>query len=82
MFEFLSISLIKNTFFDKGTKSTKKQLLTSKEKEVWSCECGTKNNDIDNFCNSCHKDIYGFKSTEVTPLFVEKIFNPKSRINF
>ena len=44
----------------------KKQLLSSKEKEVWTCEC-SKTNDIGSYCSSCKKDIYGFTSNEVSP---------------
>ena len=63
------VSLIKEKFTEKGTRSMKKQLLSSKEKEVWICECG-KTNDIGSYCGNCNKDIYGFKSTEVNPLAV------------
>ena len=42
----------------------KKQLLSSKEKEVWTCEC-SKTNDMDAYCSGCGQDIYGFKQTEV-----------------
>lgn len=59
--EFVSI-----TFLEKGTRSTKKQLLTSKEKEVWNCECG-KSNDIGFYCVGCGKDIYGFTQNQMKP---------------
>jgi uncharacterized protein YbjQ (UPF0145 family) len=54
---------------ERGTRTTKKQMLSSKEKEVWSCECG-KTNDIDSYCLGCHKDIYGFKETEGKPFSI------------
>lgn len=57
---------IKNTFVERGTRTTKKQLLSSKEKEVWTCECG-KINDIGAYCSGCSKDIYGFKANEIKP---------------
>lgn len=58
---------ILSTFTERGTRSTKKQMLSSKEKEIWICECG-KSNDMDlNYCQNCVRDIYGFKSNEVTP---------------
>ena len=44
----------------------KKQLLSSKEKEVWACEC-SKTNDIGSYCSGCKKDIYGFSANEVSP---------------
>jgi len=59
--------LIKDTFIERGTRTTKKQLLSSKEKEVWTCECG-KTNDIDAYCSGCNQDIYGFKANETKPL--------------
>jgi hypothetical protein len=62
----LLITIIKEKFPERGARSTKKQLLSSKEKEVWTCECG-KTNDNGSDCYGCGKDIYGFKSNEVTP---------------
>ena len=56
----------KETFVERGKRSMKKQLLSSKEKEVWTCECG-KTNDIESNCSGCFKDIYGFKTNEVKP---------------
>lgn len=60
------IELIENTFKERGVRSMKKQLLSSKEKEVWICECG-KQNDLESLCSGCQKDIYGFKSNETKP---------------
>lgn len=58
---------ITSTFTERGTKTMKKQMLSSKEKEVWVCECG-KTNDIEyTHCQSCQKDIYGFGASEVSP---------------
>lgn len=57
---------IQSTFTERGTRTTKKQLLSSKEKEVWICECG-KTNDIDTYCSDCGQDIYGFKYNETKP---------------
>lgn len=59
-------NLMLTTFNERGKRTMKKQLLSSKEKEVWSCECG-KNNDLDNYCSGCGQDIYGFKKQEVKP---------------
>ncbi|GEM_PF-84341 len=64
---FLRISAsIEEVFPLKGTFSTKKQLLSSKEKDVWICECG-RTNDINSNCSSCGNDIYGFKKEEIAP---------------
>lgn len=60
------LNFIKNTFVERGTRTMKKQLLSSKEKEVWICECG-KTNDIGTYCSGCSKDIFGFKENEVKP---------------
>ena len=42
-------------------------MLTSKEKEVWVCECG-KTNEIGVYCNGCGQDIYGFEENEMKPI--------------
>ncbi len=57
---------MKITFVEHGTRTIKKQLLSSKEKEVWTCECG-KTNDIGAYCSGCSQDIYGFKANEIKP---------------
>lgn len=62
------IEKIREKFPERGTKSVKKQLLSSKEKEVWTCECG-KNNEIGANCSGCQNDIYGFKAFEVSPAY-------------
>lgn len=61
---------VKNIFVEKGTRSMKKQLLSSKEKEIWTCDCG-KTNDVGAYCTGCHHDIYGFKQNEIKPDFVD-----------
>lgn len=67
---------VKDTFVERGTRTMKKQLLSSKEKEVWTCECG-KTNDIGAYCSGCSKDIYGFKANEVKPLLVDNYIQQK-----
>ena len=60
-------SLVNSVFPERGTYTTKKQLLSSKEKEVWECDCG-KTNDIDEtYCTRCFHDIYGFRDGEAKP---------------
>lgn len=61
---------INESFRERGTRTTKKQLL-SKEKEIWVCECG-KTNEIGSYCTSCRRDIYGFMMIEPNPFSVEK----------
>lgn len=64
---------IQHNFKERGTITTKKQMLSSKEKEVWVCECGktndipTPNNKSGQYCDMCIKDIFGFKSNEINP---------------
>jgi uncharacterized protein YbjQ (UPF0145 family) len=61
---------IQCNFKERGKRTTKKQMLSSKEKEVWICECG-KTNDIgsnNDHCDTCTKDIYGFKNNDITPV--------------
>lgn len=68
---------IRNTFGERGTRTTKKQLLSSKEKEVWTCECG-KTNDMGAYCSGCSQDIYGFKEYEVKPQAAENYIQQKT----
>ena len=50
--------LIIQKFPERGTRTTKKQLLSSKEKDIWICACGG-SADIGERCGKCSKDIYG-----------------------
>lgn len=53
--------------FPKYEISSQKKLLSSKETEIWKCECGEKNEmDIVN-CSKCGRDIYGFITSDVNP---------------
>ncbi|MDQ0107631.1 YbjQ family protein [Chitinophaga terrae (ex Kim and Jung 2007)] len=56
---------IVTTFSERGKRTMKKQLLSSKEREVWICECG-RTNDIDDYCE-CGKNIIGFSRGEMQP---------------
>lgn len=72
---------IAQTFKHRGKKTTKKQLLSSKEKEAWECECG-KINDIEyTHCSKCQKDIKGFNAIELTPEgAIKKIYEKRNLI--
>jgi uncharacterized protein with PIN domain len=70
---------IKNTFVERGTRGTKKLLLSSKEKEIWTCECG-KSNEMGTFCSGCNQDIYGFKINEVKPELVYNYIQQKIKL--
>lgn len=70
------LDILANGFVEKGKKTTKKQLLSSKEKEVWECRCGKINNLQEEHCQNCSEDIYGFSPMETKPVsakeFIEK----------
>jgi uncharacterized protein YbjQ (UPF0145 family) len=60
---------IETSFKELGEKTTKKKILSSKEQEIWICECDTTNPiaDKNNYCSSCLNDIFGFKISELKP---------------
>lgn len=68
---------ISSAFKERGEITTKKQLLSSKEKDVWNCECGNKAVEIGEFCGTCYNDIYGFEKNEVKPNNVIKYIEQK-----
>jgi uncharacterized protein YbjQ (UPF0145 family) len=68
---------ILENFKERGEKTIKKQLLSSKEKEVWDCECGNKSNEINENCGTCYKDIFGFHKDELKPIEVIQIIEQK-----
>jgi uncharacterized protein YbjQ (UPF0145 family) len=67
---------IQTTFVERGARTMKKQLLSSKEKEVWTCECG-KTNEMGAYCSGCGQDIYGFKQSEVKPAAADNYIGQK-----
>lgn len=69
-------SLIEDKFQEKGTYTSKKGLFSSKEKDVWVCECKT-TNEINSFCKNCFKDIYGFTAHETSPPVAIKAIEEK-----
>ena len=73
--------LISDKFNEVGTRSTKKQLLSSKEKEIWICTCG-QSNEIENstYCTKCGNNIYGFKNDELSPDIAIKIIDQKVKL--
>ncbi len=68
---------VQKAFGERGIRTIKKQLLSSKEKEVWTCECTKANNDIGSNCDNCFKDIYGFKATDVKPVDICNLIEQK-----
>jgi uncharacterized protein YbjQ (UPF0145 family) len=67
---------IQLNFQEKGVRSMKKQLLSSKEKEVWTCTCG-KTNDLSLRCSECTQDIYGFTPAELSAEETIKLLSTK-----
>lgn len=64
------IQILNTNFKERGTRVMKKQLLSSKEKEMWTCECG-KTNEIALICGGCNNDIYGFSPMDMSPAKAE-----------
>lgn len=70
-------NFILSTYKERGEITTKKQLLSSKEKDVWNCECGNKSIEIGEYCGSCNNDIFGFKKSEMKPNEIVKYIEQK-----
>ena len=69
--------LINNHFNKTGEITTKKQMLSSKETEVWKCEC-SKINSMDYVMRlKCDKDIYGFEKGMMNPKEAKEIISNK-----
>lgn len=73
------MEIIQSNFKEKGQRTTKKQLLSAKEKEVWNCPCG-KQNISDEYCPTCNQDIYGFKTNEIKPEKAITILSDKKEL--
>ena len=70
-------SFVSTTFKERGEITTKKQLLSSKEKDIWNCECGNKSIELGENCGSCYNDIFGFKEFEMKPNEIVKYIEQK-----
>jgi uncharacterized protein YbjQ (UPF0145 family) len=70
-------TFVSSTFKERGELTTKKQLLSSKEKDVWNCECGNKSIEIGEYCGTCNNDISGFKYSEMKPNEIVKYIEQK-----
>lgn len=64
------IGLIRTNFSKTSTQSTVKKLLSSKQVDVWICECGHKNDLTSEYCEdfNCAKDQYGFTKGQISPV--------------
>ncbi|MEQ8240112.1 MAG: YbjQ family protein, partial [Cyclobacteriaceae bacterium] len=61
------IALLPSKFPDRGTISTKKKMLSSKEKEIWVCECSKENDVATTYCSNCQRNMKGFRYQEFSP---------------
>lgn len=71
-------NMIPSSFYERGTKTTKKRTLSSKLKEIWICECGAENSISNQYCSKCENDYYGFTKDEQKP---NEILNELLEIN-
>lgn len=64
------IGLIRTNFSKTSTQSTVKKLLSSKQVDVWICECGHNNDLTSEYCEdfNCAKDQYGFTKGQISPV--------------
>ena len=60
------VDLLKS-FEPRGEKATKKKMLSSKEVEIWRCECGNENSVSKEHCSKCDMSMLGFSSKENNP---------------
>lgn len=67
------IQLLEASFPKISTLGTKKGFLSSSEKEVWTCVCGTSNSLDVKHCSGCTQDEYGFTSSELKPNLVIEV---------
>ncbi|MDA3837489.1 MAG: heavy metal-binding domain-containing protein [Candidatus Delongbacteria bacterium] len=74
------IDILNTKFVMRGEISSKKKLMSSKEKEIWICECKAENEMVRSYCMQCNKDIYGFKKSEINPKEAIKILEQKFEI--
>jgi uncharacterized protein YbjQ (UPF0145 family) len=72
--------LIKSTFVVRVKFIEEKSKLTSSVKQVWVCECGTKNYKDEANCTSCSRDLYGFSKDEPRIEKVLKSIESKEKI--
>lgn len=65
------INSVNIKFNQRGKITSKKKILSSKEIEVWICECEKENNITEIYCSKCNNDILGFKIEEFKPEIIK-----------
>ncbi|WP_298289035.1 YbjQ family protein [uncultured Lutibacter sp.] len=73
-------NFIDSNFKERGEKTTKKKMLSSKEIDIWICECGKENNGFDEICSKCKNDIFGFNENDTKPKELSIVLNDKIEI--
>ena len=72
---------IKNNFPEIGERTSKKKMMSTTQKENWSCpNCKKENSIEDEYCKKCNTDIRGFLKSELTPEKVIKWIEHKTEI--
>lgn len=69
------IEYLKSSFAKLSIATTKKGFLSSAEKEVWTCRCGSTNAAENRYCGRCYNDEYGFSNDELKPASVIEILS-------
>lgn len=74
------IEILKIKFLKRGEETVKKGKFSSKEHQIWICECGKENPDNIEYCKKCHNDIYGFNQVDSKPKNVIDLLERKVEI--
>jgi uncharacterized protein YbjQ (UPF0145 family) len=61
------IQIMEAKYKETCTYSTEKKFMSSKDKDVWICQCQHKNNMDDEYCGKCYKDRFGYASEDIEP---------------
>jgi uncharacterized protein YbjQ (UPF0145 family) len=61
------IKLIDKAFEPRAERITEKAMLSSKVKELWKCDCGSKVEVSNTYCHQCFRDKWGFGTNEINP---------------
>lgn len=74
------LELITTIFNKRGEITTKKKLLSSKDLNIWICECQKENKEENIHCLKCGKDIFGFTENEKKPKEVIELLTNKIQL--
>lgn len=71
------IDSISTKFSERGERTSKKKMLSTKEVDIWICECEKENNSHDIYCSRCKNDIFGFSEKDVNQNEINDILENK-----